>query len=902
MRTQFILLILSLFAINTFAQRTTVIGKVIDAKTGEPLPSATVIDEKKNGTTTDLDGHFKIQIDHTQPNLKLTFSFIGYITVVNEFTANSSRVNIGTIKLAEDIKSLGEVVVAGKAPIARQKGDTLSFNASSVKVHNEAKGTNLIKKLPGFSVKNHKIETQGEQVKKIYVNGKPFFEDDPQSALNALPADVIKNIELFDDYGEVASFTGYASGNSVKAINIVTKASFKNKTLGQYSAGIGSDNRYNMEGNTMITKGNHDLSFIFERNNINKSNTDLSDFKSFEAQIAAKAAKELSSQPQSFGEQTIRSFGVNYNFHPNAQHELAANYTMGTIKNELNQFTIQNHQDVLQYNYFDTLNTESKLHKLSLKYTYEPSRFNKYIISEKLFVMDGSAENKYNRSALVYSDPLSTSGTQQSVENSAIKSKSNMIWLHNFGDSGRSLTAIGAVNINNDKSDQVLVSHTDKYILLNDMFSDTVSYSTDQQEHSNLNDNMALLRVSYKEPLSMLTNLNFVASSSYSWGNAQKDVFLFDPVSSSYQNINNDLSSHLKTNYWVNKAELGYSSFSLKLIFNAGVAFENAQLQDQLYTPEATERTYENNALLPFIFGRYYINADQNLTFFARTKTSLPSTTQLQPTVNVTNPLQVTTGNPDLKAGTQYIAMLRYLYTMSETSKYLSIYGFYRYGHQFIGQESFYLKEPETLFGSNLSVGTNVTRPVNLNGFHSIISGLDYSFPINPIRCNINSGLRYTYNEIPTRLEEVDLKARNHQASANIAIASNISQKVDFFISGSSSYNHASNTENDSTTEYLTNEISADLNFDIWRGIKLQASYQYNHFNYFDKAENQEFSLLNLSVGKSFWKEKASLNLKMYDVLNQNKGVTFNFQETYTENIVSNALQQYVMLSFNYKF
>lgn len=99
--------LLSLFAANGYAQSINVTGTVLD-ELNEGLPGASVSVKGTNqGTVTDLDGKFSINV----PNSKsvLIVSFIGYET--KEITVGSQR-NI-QIKMKDDSKLIDEVVIVG---------------------------------------------------------------------------------------------------------------------------------------------------------------------------------------------------------------------------------------------------------------------------------------------------------------------------------------------------------------------------------------------------------------------------------------------------------------------------------------------------------------------------------------------------------------------------------------------------------------------------------------------------------------------------------------------------------------------------------------------------------------------------------------------------------------------
>ncbi len=113
-------------------------------------------------------------------------------------------------------KTLGEVIVVDQAPI-KINGDTIAFNASSFKTKPNATVEDLIKKLPGMTVeKDGTVKAQGENVQKVYVDGKEFFGTDPKLATKNLTADMVDQVEVFDDMSEQAKFSRIDDGSRSK--------------------------------------------------------------------------------------------------------------------------------------------------------------------------------------------------------------------------------------------------------------------------------------------------------------------------------------------------------------------------------------------------------------------------------------------------------------------------------------------------------------------------------------------------------------------------------------------------------------------------------------------------------------------------------------------------------------
>jgi len=140
------------FSQDVYAQFT-IEGKITDAKTGDPIVGATILEVETNqGATTDLDGEFSINISGSSAELRI--SFIGYVTQRIEVDEDTEFLEI---ELKPDVARLDEVVVSGLA--SGVKRENLGNAVSSVSA-DELVGTsqaqtlssNLYGKIPGADV------------------------------------------------------------------------------------------------------------------------------------------------------------------------------------------------------------------------------------------------------------------------------------------------------------------------------------------------------------------------------------------------------------------------------------------------------------------------------------------------------------------------------------------------------------------------------------------------------------------------------------------------------------------------------------------------------------------------------------------------------------------------------
>ncbi|HEU4903051.1 MAG TPA: carboxypeptidase regulatory-like domain-containing protein, partial [Flavisolibacter sp.] len=231
-------------------QAGTVKGSLQDSVSATPLEDATVSLLRLPDSTlisftlSRNNGSFEIRnID--AGNYLLVASFVGLRTFKKQFIIGASHTeeDLGVVKLQRADKALDEVVII-EAPV-KVNGDTVSFKADAFKTKPNATVEDLLKKLPGVQVdRDGTVKAQGENVQKVYVDGKEFFNNDPKLATKNLTADMVDRVEVFDDMSEQAKFNGIDDGSRSKAINLKLKKDKKKGLFGKAYAGYGSEERY----------------------------------------------------------------------------------------------------------------------------------------------------------------------------------------------------------------------------------------------------------------------------------------------------------------------------------------------------------------------------------------------------------------------------------------------------------------------------------------------------------------------------------------------------------------------------------------------------------------------------------------------------------------------------------
>ena len=357
------------------------------------------------------------------------------------------------------------------------------------------------------------------------------------------------------------------------------------------------------------------------------------------------------------------------------------------------------------------------------------------------------------------------------------------------------------------------------------------------------------------------------------------------------------------SDYLTQETELGYQYSTEKLKFQTELQYQTAKLDNRQEFPKefALERNF--SAWLPTLRLEYKFSPNTNLQFDYDTRTAEPSIWQLQPVINNTNPLQVRVGNPDLDQSYRQEMRLRFRSQNPDTDHSWFLYASSSLTNRFISNSTLIASQPLALAeGITLEKGGQLLKPVNLDGFYELRSWANYGMPLEFIKSkfNINAGGGITRR--PGQVNDQLGFTNSQRLSTGLSIASSISENLDFNLSARSSFNRSENTLNTNlNTDFFQQRFRVNFNWIIWQGIiyRLDLNHQIN--SGLNAGFNTNFSLVNMSLGKKIFKnQRGEVSLMVYDLLNQNANVRRNISETFIEDIQTNVLQQYFMLSFTY--
>jgi hypothetical protein len=102
-------------------------------------------------------------------------------------------------------------------------------------------------------------------------------------------------------------------------------------------------------------------------------------------------------------------------------------------------------------------------------------------------------------------------------------------------------------------------------------------------------------------------------------------------------------------------------------------------------------------------------------------------------------------------------------------------------------------------------------------------------------------------------------------------------------------------------TTYISHNSRLRFNWVFADGFVFRTDVLHQLYTGLSEGYNENYVLLNAGIGKKFLNEMAEIYIHAYDILNENKAISRNVTDAYIEDLSSNVLQRYVMLTFTYK-
>ncbi len=928
MKKIILLSLLGCMAAIAQAQYVTISGKVLtpqsEAAPGVTVKLIRVLDSAIQGKLTNNQGTFVFE-QVARGRYKIHFEQVGFAGNVKDLVARESM-DLGEIQLSETTYDLDAVTIEGEQAAAQQLGDTTQFNASAYKTNPDATAQDLMEKLPGVVVQNGQVQAQGENVQQVLVDGRQFFGNDPNAALSNLPAEIVDKIQVFDQQSEQAQLTGVEDGQTTKTINIVTKVEFRNGTFGKGYAGFGegteNSNRYKAGGNLNIFKEDTRLSILGLSNNINQQNFSNEDLLGVLSSGGSRGRRGGGGRgrggPGGFGggrgggnasdfqvgQQSgiseTHAFGINYSDKWGKKWEVTGSYFFNLSDNDafedLTQQFVSSQDSGQVYEESSQSTTRNINHRFNFRISYDFDRTSSLRIIPRLTLQQNEGSSIDEGFTFRGDRTLNSSFSDFGADLTALNFSNTLVWRKRFQKRGRSLSLRLTTTLNNSLGDNQLFSEISSFG--RNAAVDTINQVADlDQSGWDISSNLM-----YTEPLGQRGIMQFSYGFSPKYTDSRKETFSYNPELEAYIVLDTSLTNTFESRYITHQVGTGFMLRAGQGFLISRISAQFAELDNDQVFPLPDEFNYRFFNILPFAMFRLRMADQKNLRVIYRGSTSPPSVTQLQNVLDNSNPLQLSTGNPDLEQNFDNRLIIRYGGTNTEKSTVMFFLLSGQLTDNYITNSTWLPRTDTVLFGHEVSGGTQLSRPVNLSGYRNIRSLLTYGFPVKLLKSNLNMDLSYNFVQTPGLIDGVRNNSQLNNFGLGLTLSSNISENVDFTLSTRSAYNDVSNSLQTSLNqEYFQQTSSLKLNLIVNPGIVFRSRVTHQLYEGLSDGFNQNYFLWNGGIAKKFGKDnRAELELSMYDLLRQNISINRTVSDVYIQDLRTAVLQRYVMLTFTY--
>ncbi len=922
-------LLFCLFAVSaSFAQYHSfeISGKIIDKTTLKSLEAVTVYLEKPRDSSvitysiSDRKGHFTLEGRTVAKKARLYFSYIGYKTIKKEVNLTKKELRFPKIIMEEQANALGEVLIKATPPV-RIKNDTLEFNVKSFKTKKDATVEDLLKKLPGVEVsKDGKIMVNGKPVSKILVNGKEFFANDPTIATRNLTKDIIEKVQITDTKTKAQALTGEEGDKNSKTINLTIKKENNKGIFGRVAVGGGTNKLYEGAGMFNYFNDKQRVSVLAGGNNINSVGFS---FGEIQKMLGSRGGTSLwmnnSGQVTQFrigniafgggsGLVTSRNAGATYADEFGKNVEFNSDYFYSQMDSD-DRNTIRRDYTLPDRKYSTDSKSESHgtndNHVFSTNTDIKIDSTSQLGIKSNLNYNISKSESENTSFSFNPDQTLINSSKSKSVSDVDSKNiKTDIDYGKRIGTNGASLR----LSFHSGISDRKRETHRKNEV---EITKNTAENIFQRQKIDNRYSEQELgFRASYNIPLFSPKDKEGKAKKSkygrnqgaflrlsYALRNIDKkdknSTFDWNTRSGLYSDFNTQQSADFQ--YLENThrfgADLTYRMEKGRISFEVNPMFQSLENKDYLRPQLNIKRPFNfidfsSSISYKIGKGRIYTNYD------FRQKT--PSLSQLQAYEDVSNPLNIVKGNPNLQLQKTHQVYLSYsAFNFQKQEGFHSNMGggvtmnpiMIKYTiDENLARRTTYVNGSKGSYHFWFSGGYN--KKVAIDSIHTIRFG-PRMYGRGSKMQNYSNNQLYTTNHVSLSPSVMIELSGSEWKIETVYTPSFKSLKYDI-----------STLKGESFWKQF---VSTRARITFFKKLELNSDFSYEYFPKRQRSVAQSYWNWNASLSYEINK-KASLSLKAYDILNQNKDYRIRTTENYVEERTNLILRQYIMLTFSWKF
>lgn len=899
-----LMLLMILFSPMAFAQQSgvNVTGSVVEQGSDTPIEQATVrlLNVKDSamvrGVVSARNGSFTLK-NVKKGSYLLHITFIGYDPLYQplQITGKKNPVNVGKLELSDGAIELGEAVVIGKAPEVTVRNDTVEYNADSYKVTEGSVLEDLLKKMPGVEVDSEgKITVNGKEVKKVMVDGKEFFSDDPKVASKNLPAKMIDKLQVLDKKSDMAQMTGFDDGEEETVINLTVKPGMKQGWFGNAYGGYGSKDRY--EGNAMVNRfvNNDQITFMGGANNTN--NMGFSDLASTMFSGMGGGGGRRGGFGAGSGITSSGNAGLNFSkeFKPD-KLTLGGNTRYSHSDNDARSKS--DRQNILpgdssSYDNSEAMSrTKSDNFGVDFRLEWKPDTMTQLIFRPSFSLSHSMNDNFSDATTLDNErDTVNTNKSSNYSESNGYNLNASIDFSRKLNNKGRVFSATLSGGNSDSYSDGMNRSDI-VYFNQTDALKNSIIDQRSRYDNKGFN---YRAYVSWVEPIGHNNFIQATYSISQRKQEALKNVYNQD-ADGIYNVLDSAYSQSYRNNFISQRASLSFKSQRAKFNYTIGLNLDPSYSSSENFVGDTTlsKITRKVVNLSPMAQFNYMFDKRTNLRIMYNGRTSQPSMTQLQPVADISDPTNITIGNPDLNPRYTNNVFIRFQQFTPEKQRAFMI----------MANGSYIINDIVSYTSYNQETGVKTTTYKNVNGNYSGNVRMMLNTPLKNKKFSINSMTMASFANSNGYINEEKNTNLNLILSERGGIDFR-SSYLDLGVNGNIRYNATSNSlqkENNQNTfnygagGYTT--IYLPLNF------KIESDVNWSTNSGYGDGFKQNEVLWNASASKSFLKNnQGTLRFKIYDILQQRSNISRSVTASYIQDSEYNTLGSYFMVHFIYRF
>lgn len=916
--TILVLFAMCLCALSSFAQNTyTIKGAATDSASMTNLTATVTVMNAKDSVLVTYahagnGGIFSIN-GLSAGKYLLLVTYPDYADYVEAFTLDplNKDHDFGSINMQLKSSILKEVIIKGDATAIELHGDTTVFNAKAYIVQPNAKVEELLKQFPGIEINSKgKIKANGEEVKKVLVDGEEFFGDDPTLVTRNLRADMVDKVELFDKKSDQATFTGIDDGQKTKTLNVILKEDKKKGVFGKVSAGGGTDKYYEGQGIYNKFTATAKLSVYGTAANDGTTGLGSADNSKIGATsglamlgddggyiISGGSYDQLDNSTYSgTGLPIARNTGAHYDGKwDKGLQSINSNYRLGSLgvntettnlsQQSLPGAIITNDRTSNGHTYFFRQKADGV-------YTYAPNIGTSLRVS-----VDGAIRNNESQNSSVNLSSSSINGGDDELKN---------MNTSNSNSKGQDKTVDASIlfskrlkkprrtfswNLSGTYNER-----ESKNYIFQDFYtpSDSTHAVTDQFKPSNSSTAVISSNITYTEPITK--RLSAVISYGTDINNSSSDLESYNKsISGNYDLLDADYSNNYKFNQFINKAGLNFSytnGSKVNLTFGTKVSDVNFKQVD-VNSGDVFKRDFTNWA--PAARLTYSITPTQTFNVSYSGNNYQPSISQIQPVKNNTDVANIYIGNADLKASFQQNINFRYNQYQQVSNSGLGVSGSYSFANNVIvNKQTIDANNISTIQYVNLNDKTFYNYRFSMNkDTRSLMFGGSHFYFTGGINGNVN------YNYVNGELDKNS--SQNYSLNVRLNRAKKNKHTINISVSPTYSFNKdmLQPSFNYHTPGFTTTD---DVTIFITKKLQLYTDIDYQYYAKTRSLPARNYTVWNGALSETFLKDdNLKVSLSGNNLLNQDYNRTSQNGSTISQ-YTTNSIKRYFMLSVSWDF